>query len=802
MDNDRAIYLSPRLKARMDECFEQGLSIVRAPAGFGKSVSTDEYFRRYAGAVSRVFWITCDGMSEEMYCDKFCDCIAAVDHAAGEKLRSFGTLNQLNARHVSAVLRGVTSELPTWFIIDRTESLPEGFRACCADLVKPDDANVHFVVITRDKPEIPAALITAADFTLTEDETAEALAMSGIKPKERELRGIHRATCGWLAAVGLVRECIQVTGRWPGTADVNTLIGAIYDALPGEQRMALRRLTNFTRLTPAKLMFLMELREVPEELRAFLNSFPLIRYSLREDCWYIHELLSEYIIANSSDIVALSRSAAWYSQTGEPGKAVGSYYSRFDYEGVLSIDLSRLDPNEKICGKPFLQIARELARCPAELKITYPLNMLRVAHFLLGEGDYAAYESLMKEMEAIILETGDSRNYGEWLLESVWQAYPDLETMCQRVELAASRINGLSRMADPYAAFAFGSPSMWYSFHSEAGRADEEAELMERFVREYAELTGGHGLGADKLFRAELLAMRGELEQAELLAGEAESIARTNGQFNVAVGAVLLVGKIAVDRMDNDAAAAAIARLEKLARAFPYATGYGPQRVVRTARGLLSSMIKRQQTEEEPAVGAGPCAMIARLAEGARLVTANKLRETIGMLEAILSMDDRACTLAYRQYVYVGLALCYMRTGSAQRALNCIQTALDISVPDGCYMTFARSETDLDKILKLAEPAYTDAVAKIAELRGRYMPELGDELKTSLRQSLEERFRSLPEPLTDREIEIAELAAQGMRNKEIAALLFLSERTVSNRLYTIFQKLGIDRRTELMDFLK
>ena len=173
----------------------------------------------------------------------------------------------------------------------------------------------------------------------------------------------------------------------------------------------------------------MELREVPEELRGFLNSVPLIRYSRLEDCWYIHELLRDFIRANSSDIAALARSAAWFSQTGEPGKAVGSYYSRFDYEGVLSVDLSRIDPNEKICGKPFLQILRELARCPAELKIKYPLNMLRAAHFLLGEGDYAAYDALMKELEAIIRETGDSRNYGEWILESVWQAYPDLDAM-------------------------------------------------------------------------------------------------------------------------------------------------------------------------------------------------------------------------------------------------------------------------------------------------------------------------------------------------------------------------------------
>jgi hypothetical protein len=77
---------------------------------------------------------------------------------------------------------------------------------------------------------------------------------------------------------------------------------------------------------------------------SFSDSFPLIRYSSREDCWYLHELLSRYIISNSCDVVALARSAAWYSQTGAPGKAISCYYSRLDYEGVLSVDFSHLDP--------------------------------------------------------------------------------------------------------------------------------------------------------------------------------------------------------------------------------------------------------------------------------------------------------------------------------------------------------------------------------------------------------------------------------------------------------------------------
>lgn len=51
--------------------------------------------------------------------------------------------------------------------------------------------------------------------------------------------------------------------------------------------------------------------------------------------------------------------------------------------------------------------------------------------------------------------------------------------------------------------------------------------------------------------------------------------------------------------------------------------------------------------------------------------------------------------------------------------------------------------------------------------------------------------------LTPRELEIARLAATGLTNKEIAARLHLSHRTVENRLYTTYQKLGIDGRGAL-----
>lgn len=58
-----------------------------------------------------------------------------------------------------------------------------------------------------------------------------------------------------------------------------------------------------------------------------------------------------------------------------------------------------------------------------------------------------------------------------------------------------------------------------------------------------------------------------------------------------------------------------------------------------------------------------------------------------------------------------------------------------------------------------------------------------------------------PSILTRQELEIAEFAASGMSNKQIASRMFLSSRTVSTHLYRIYPKLGIKSRAALRDAL-
>lgn len=65
-------------------------------------------------------------------------------------------------------------------------------------------------------------------------------------------------------------------------------------------------------------------------------------------------------------------------------------------------------------------------------------------------------------------------------------------------------------------------------------------------------------------------------------------------------------------------------------------------------------------------------------------------------------------------------------------------------------------------------------------------------------QELTDRLSQAPvEPLTPREREVAQLVARGLTNREIAARLYLSERTAQNHVQHILTKLDLSNRSQI-----
>ena len=95
-------------------------------------------------------------------------------------------------------------------------------------------------------------------------------------------------------------------------------------------------------------------------------------------------------------------------------------------------------------------------------------------------------------------------------------------------------------------------------------------------------------------------------------------------------------------------------------------------------------------------------------------------------------------------------------------------------------------------VLKTSDPGLlTDCMDAVVAGNRWIDPEIADRTRRA-----QERADSTP-PLTRRERELIELVRQGLRNRDIAAELGVTEGTVKVYLHAIFDKLQVENRTEL-----
>jgi len=121
-------------------------------------------------------------------------------------------------------------------------------------------------------------------------------------------------------------------------------------------------------------------------------------------------------------------------------------------------------------------------------------------------------------------------------------------------------------------------------------------------------------------------------------------------------------------------------------------------------------------------------------------------------------------------------------------------------------LTMHREDTYAFEAIKAGARGYVVKDSSVDELfRAIRAVHQGEALiDQAIATNLLEEFRSLAERnsdknfvgLSEREIEILHLVAQGLTNKQIAEALCLAEQTIKNNLSTIFQKLHVNNRAE------
>jgi len=171
----------------------------------------------------------------------------------------------------------------------------------------------------------------------------------------------------------------------------------------------------------------------------------------------------------------------------------------------------------------------------------------------------------------------------------------------------------------------------------------------------------------------------------------------------------------------------------------------------------------------------------------------------MGLLERLLIVAEERRGKGSLIEILVLQALAYHTQGNLPAALLPLQRALALAEPQGYVRMFLDEGSNMMQLLREASareimPDYIDKLLAAFEDEKRSSEDSPD-----LPPALPEGHRdgeSLIDPLSQRELKILQLIAQGLSNREIGERLFLALDTVKGHNRKIFDKLQVQSRTE------
>jgi DNA-binding NarL/FixJ family response regulator len=122
-----------------------------------------------------------------------------------------------------------------------------------------------------------------------------------------------------------------------------------------------------------------------------------------------------------------------------------------------------------------------------------------------------------------------------------------------------------------------------------------------------------------------------------------------------------------------------------------------------------------------------------------------------------------------------------------ERAVLLLDTS-DSALVNAALRSGIRGVLSREAAVDEIESAIQAVHAGLVVLTPASLPDLLPELRTAV--------EDLKEPLSERELEVLNLIAEGHSNKLIAQSLSISEHTVKTHVASIFEKLGVSSRTE------
>ena len=215
---------------------------------------------------------------------------------------------------------------------------------------------------------------------------------------------------------------------------------------------------------------------------------------------------------------------------------------------------------------------------------------------------------------------------------------------------------------------------------------------------------------------------------------------------------------------------------------------------LRLSRGDLAEAAARERAH---ATDAGPAAS-ARVLDwitSARLLHARgRYREALRLLEELREPAEANGRTRDLVEILTLQALAQWASNHKEPAVNVLTEALTLAAPEDYVRTFVDEGRPMMELLSAVLEAQ-QRVRLNSPVPAHYLRKL---LAALERDDADARLpdQGLPEPLSERELEVLQLVAAGRSNRRIAEDLFVSVGTVKTHLNNLYRKLGARRRTQ------
>jgi len=816
------LFFSDALAGKLEKVKTCALSALEAPAGYGKTTAIRRLFREGDASVS--WYTSVDGMTDNSF-RWFIRQIGAIDETASRRLQDLGYLNRSNAEQAARILSELHPSEPMTLVFDNFQFALQSWQPQVLDaLAKCSADGLRTVFISQNFGRLRDVLtalegsvcyIRSRDLLLSENDIGAYAQQLGIPATAEEIHAIHRKTDGWTAAVALYLENLREGLPESGSDGLDELLSATFwQKLTDIQREAILRLCLFDQLSPETLRALTPDALLPqEELTQLLRRAPLVLYRETRKAYYPHELLTAFLRRRLAETDAafqsevLRASAEVYLEDGQTREAVGCYYRAGVYEAILACELVCLI-TESFDGVPYTVLARTvLDKCSEDVQRRYPYSLLRLCYALYAGCAFAEFHTQMQRVYTLLEALDDPQLLGEWHLVHALDFFPDLDAMRAQYEIAETLMQEPSRIFVKEEPFLFGCASMWYLFYSEPGTMLETADKLAEAMRIYNRLTNGHGAGAAEIYRGEAYSVQGRFEESDIQAYQAAFLSEQAGNATATYGAALLLGINAIYRSDMVGLQKAIDYLENKAQGYAFLQGrtLGTY-MVETVRGYLLGLMMETgrsalwtQGEADSLADLTFTNFMIKTCRITDLLLKKEYKRAIASVEAALQLDRRLISTSTQNFMYCGLALSYMAIGRLLKAAEYLDKSLTLAGQDRNYTFLACFRKYFQVLFLMPQLAakHAKTIREIKALDIRYTRADESHIFAML-----EEVPELQEELTPREREVAELAAKGLRNSEIAETLCISENTVKHHLKIAFQKMNIDRRSKLINMLR